>query len=88
VASRLLCGTLSGCIQHAVYRMGEIPVERGHLVLLDSILHRLEGSLFGGFRACGIGELEDVLRQLEIRVLGEEWFTHVCERRGFVRSGG
>jgi hypothetical protein len=50
--------------------MGEVPVERRHLVFGDGILDRLERRLFGGLGSGGIGELEDALRQLQVRVLG------------------
>ena len=56
--------------------MSQVPVERRHLVLGDGILDRLEGGLLGLFGGGGIGELEDVLRQLEVRVLGELRGTH------------
>lgn len=32
--------------------------------------------MFGGFGGRGIGELEDVLRQSEVGILGEEDVTH------------
>jgi hypothetical protein len=57
--------------------MGQVPVERRHLVLGDGILDRLEGGLLGLFGGDGIGELEDVLRQLEVGVLGELRITHL-----------
>jgi hypothetical protein len=57
--------------------MGQVPVERRHLVLGDGILDRLKGGLLGLFGGGGIGELEDVLRQLEVGVLGELRITHL-----------
>jgi hypothetical protein len=45
-------------------------------VFSDGILESFEGSLFAGFRGGGIGELEDVLRELEVGVLGKLGVTH------------
>lgn len=53
-----------------------MPVEGRHLVLLDSGLERCEGCIPTTFGGMGIGELEDVLGEGEVGILGELDITH------------
>lgn len=80
MARGLLCAAFARCVQHAIYRVGEIAVEWGHLVLGDGILDRLERGLFGGLGGGGISELEDMLRELEVGIFGELRVAHSGSR--------
>lgn len=78
----MICTSLTRRIQNAVCWVCEVPIERCHLVLGDGILDGFERGLFGGFGSGGIGELENVLRQLQIGVLGKLRITHLDGRVG------
>jgi len=76
VAGGRLSAALAWGVEDAVGGVGEVAVERGHVVLRNSILNCLERGLLGGRGGSGVGELEDVLGQLQVRVLGELRVAH------------
>ena len=72
----MLSGAFAGGIQDAIGGVGEVPVERGHLVLFDCCLYGGEGGLLTGFGGRGVGEGEDILGEGEDGVFEELGFGH------------
>lgn len=74
----MLRGTFPGGVKDAFRRVSKMSVERSHLMCLDGILKVLESILtdrLGGGRIC---KLEDVLRQLQVRVFRILRVRHDC----------
>lgn len=81
VRVRVLCHTFTGVVQNTLDRVGQMPVEGGHLALRDGILQLLQGGLTSRWGACRVGEVEDMLGEDEVGVLDVLRIRpHDCER--------